>query len=292
MHEEARFIDFDFNRLRETNWLTIALTVIVDTLFLFTAMQIILPRFPIERLTNGWVQATLIFSLARFALVALGVAMLVGKLRPVDLGLRWDKLLRGALVVLGLWIVMQLIGLLPNLIASGKMALSPIWGPGRTNLVAGEVIAQFLGNAFAEEVIFRGFLLTQVYLLLRGKISGRGWRVTAAVLISQLIFSLSHIPQRLTGSYSLPALLVSLLVVWVTGIVFALLYLRTENIFTVVGLHALVNAPVTIVAMPSETVAVLLPLVLSLVLFAAWRPMTHWMEQQGLVSQQSPRTSK
>ena len=53
-----------------------------------------------------------------------------------------------------------------------------------------------------EEVIFRGFLVTQVYLMLKGKISGHGRLVTASVLISQLIFSLSHIPQRIYNGYS------------------------------------------------------------------------------------------
>jgi membrane protease YdiL (CAAX protease family) len=289
MHEETRFIDVDFDRLKETNWPVIALAVIVDVAFLFVAMQVLLPHFPIERLTNGLIQATLVFSLARFALVALGVAMLIGGLRAWDVGLAWDKLLSGALVVFGLWIAMQLIGALLGLVTSGQVALSPIWTLERLPLIAGELIAQFLGNAFAEEVIFRGFLVTQVYLMLKANISGRGWRVTAALLISQLIFSLSHIPQRLTGNYTPLSLLLNLLVVWVYGILFGVLYLRTENIFIAVGVHALANAPVTVVALPSQSVGGLLALALGLVLIAAWRPLTRWMDLLGL-RQQSPET--
>jgi hypothetical protein len=246
-------------------------------------MLVILPflraSFPLERLTNGLIQVTFIFSALRFALVALGVTMLIGGLRAWDIGLAWEKLTAGALVVFGLWIVMQLIGILFGLVVSGQVALSPIWAPDKLTLIAGELIAQFLGNAFAEEVIFRGFLVTQVYLMLKGNISGRGWRVTAAVLISQLIFSLSHIPQRLTGSYTPLSLLLNLLLVWGYGILFAVLYLRTENIFIAVGVHALANAPVTIVALPSQSVGGLLALALGLVLIAAWRPLTRWMEK-------------
>jgi hypothetical protein len=283
MHEEAHFIDFNFERLKETIWPVIVLTVIVDVAFLALAMLVILPflraSFPLERLTNGLIQVTFIFSALRFALVALGVTMLIGGLRAWDIGLAWEKLTAGALVVFGLWIVMQLIGILFGLVASGQVALSPIWAPDKLTLIAGELIAQFLGNAFAEEVIFRGFLVTQVYLMLKGNISGRGWRVTAAVLISQLIFSLSHIPQRLTGSYTPLSLLLNLLLVWGYGILFAVLYLRTENIFIAVGVHALANAPVTIVALPSQSVGGLLALALGLVLIAAWRPLTRWMEK-------------
>jgi hypothetical protein len=283
MHEEAHFIDFNFECLKETIWPVIVLTVIVDVAFLALAMLVILPflraSFPLERLTNGLIQVTFIFSALRFALVALGVTMLIGGLRAWDIGLAWEKLTAGALVVFGLWIVMQLIGILFGLVASGQVALSPIWAPDKLTLIAGELIAQFLGNAFAEEVIFRGFLVTQVYLMLKGNISGRGWRVTAAVLISQLIFSLSHIPQRLTGSYTPLSLLLNLLLVWGYGILFAVLYLRTENIFIAVGVHALANAPVTIVALPSQSVGGLLALALGLVLIAAWRPLTRWMEK-------------
>jgi len=184
-------------------------------------------------------------------------------------------------VVFGLWIAMQLVGMLPRLISAGEVALSPIWTPEKLPLIAGELIAQLLGNAFAEEVLFRGFLLTQVTLMIKGRVSSRGWCVTVAVLVSQLIFALSHIPQRITSGYSLAALGPNLIQLWLVGIVFAVLYLRTHNIFIAVGVHTLVNAPVTILAMPSQAVAVLLPLVLALVLIAVWKPLVGWMERLG-----------
>jgi len=79
-------------------------------------------------------------------------------------------------------------------------------------------------------------------------------------------------------------LLLNLLLVWGYGILFAVLYLRTENIFIVVGVHALANAPVTVVALPSKTVAGLLPLIPGLVLIVAWKPLTRWNERLGMVS--------
>lgn len=197
------------------------------------------------------------------------------------MGLHWDKLKSGALVVFGLWIAMQLIGVLPGLLTTGRVEISPIWSPDKLTLIAGELVAQFLGNAFAEEVIFRGFLLTQVYLLLVGRISGRRDRIAAAILISQLIFSLSHIPQRIVSGYGSMGLLVNLVKLWVMGILFAVLYVRTGNIFIAIGVHALVNAPATILAMPSQAVAVLLPVALSVVLIVLWRPLTGWQDRMG-----------
>jgi hypothetical protein len=297
MHEETRFIDSDFKHIKETSWPIIALAVVVDVIVLITAMHVVLPFFssslPVERLTNGLVQATLIFSVTRFLLVAVGVAVLIGGLRLRDLGVEWDKVSSGVVVVLGLWIVMQLIGILLGFVISGEVALSPIWSPKRIPPIIGELAAQLLGNAFAEEVIFRGFLLTQIALMLRGRISKRGRLVAASVLLSQLIFSLSHIPQRLVGGgYSPLGLVFNLLLLWVYGALFALLYLRTENIFIVVGVHALANAPITIVAMPSQIVAGFLPLILGLVLIVVWGPVTRWMEGRGPILQQSSQASK
>ena len=285
MKEDATFIGFDFESLRETKWHVVALAVIVDAVFLALAMLIVLPffraSFPVENFTAGLIQPTFLFSGMRFVLVALGVAMLLGGLRARDIGLHWKKLPGGVLVVFGLWIVMQLIGMLLGLVSSGKVALSPIWTPDRVPLIFGELIAQFLGNAFAEEVIFRGFLMTQVYLLLKKRVSGRGRLAMVSVLTSQLIFALSHVPQRIATGYPPRSLLLNLPILWVTGMLFAVLYLRTGNIFITVGVHALVNAPVTVVAMPSQLVAELLPIVLFLALIALWRPLMYWMEGVG-----------
>ena len=101
MHDKEPFMDFDFDRLKETSWSLITVAVLVDVVVLLIAMQVVLPllksSFPVERLTNGLVQATLIFSIVRFALVVVCVIVLVGGLRARDVGLQWQKLPSGAL---------------------------------------------------------------------------------------------------------------------------------------------------------------------------------------------------
>jgi hypothetical protein len=85
-------------------------------------------------------------------------------------------------------------------------------------------------------------------------------------------------------------MLLNLAITWVWGILFAVLYLRTENLFVVIGVHALANAPVTVLAMPSEGLANLLPLLLSLVLIAVWGPGKRWLSRLGRTSPSSGRT--
>ena len=280
---KRKFIDFDFDSIKRTSWPVVALAAIVDAIVLVVAMHVVLPwmrsSFPLETLTNGLIQATLVFSLARFVLAAVGVALWIGGLRAADIGLRWEKLRDGSLMVLGVWIAMQLVGALIGLAATGSIGISPYWTPDRLLPIAGEVLAQFLGNAFAEEVIFRGFLLTQVTLLLRSVISKRGRRLTVSVLLSQLIFSLSHIPERMASGYTPLQMVLNLAVTWVWGMLFAVLYLRSDNLFVVIGVHALVNAPVTLLAVPSQGLAGLLPLVLSLVLIVIWGPGERWLQR-------------
>jgi membrane protease YdiL (CAAX protease family) len=255
-------------------------------------MQVVLPffrsSFPTERLTNGLIQATLIFSVARFVFVVVGVVMWIGGVRAGDLGLEWNKLPSALLIVLGLWIAMQLVGMLPSLIASGQVALSSYWTWDRVPAIAGELIAQFLGNAFVEEVIFRGFLVPQIYLMLGAKTWSRGRRLTAAVLVSQLIFALSHVPQRIATGYSLSSMLFNLLLLWGIGVLFAVLYARTENLFIAVGVHALANAPVTVVALPSQAMGELLAYVLGLALIFAWGPLARWVEGRDAAQPAQP----
>lgn len=294
MNNDSRFIEFDIDSIRMTTWPVVALAVIVDAIVLVVAMHVVLPwmrtSFPLEAVTNNLIQATLVFSLTRFVLVAVGVAIWIGGLRARDVGLQRGRLREGSLVVLGVWIAMQLTGALIGLVATGSIGISPYWTPDRLLPIAGELLAQFLGNAFAEEVIFRGFLLTQVVLMLRAAIPRRGRRLTASVLLSQLVFSLSHIPERIASGYTPVQMVLNLAVTWVWGILFAVLYLRTGNLFVVIGVHALVNAPVTVLAMPSEGLAGLLPLVLSLVLIVIWGPGKRWLHRMQ-TSTPSDRTA-
>lgn len=96
------------------------------------------------------------------------------------------------------------------------------------------------GNALLEEIVFRGFLFVQLFLLC-GKIKHHPFRVTAAMLISQTIFALMHVPNRNYSGYAGMEFVYDFIQLVILGTVFCLLYWLTRNLFMVVGVHALVN---------------------------------------------------
>lgn len=108
--------------------------------------------------------------------------------------------------------------------------------------------AQLFGNALYEEVAFRGFLLPQFFRRFRRL--GPAAAFVLAPLLSQLLFALAHVPNRLWVTGLVPANLPgSLIPLFVLGLYFALVYLLTDNLFAVVGLHSLINVPMlTLVA--------------------------------------------
>jgi membrane protease YdiL (CAAX protease family) len=198
--------------------------------------------------------------------VALGVA----RMRPTDLGLRWDKALQAVLVTLASWCVMQA---WPYL-ASGSAEIARTWyDPGRLATVRWALV-MFLATALWEELAFRGFLLPQVYLKLRGPHVVRFW---AALILSQLVFAAAHIPAHIMIRHlsALP-LLHMVLLQGFAGLLLGLLYFRTRNLWVCVGIHGLANAPTPLFggAMTWE-----LPLVLILL---GWPWLTHRRRGRGL----------
>ena len=98
--------------------------------------------------------------------------------------------------------------------------------------------------------------------------SGRSRPFLAALVLSQTIFALVHVPSRLVDGVGGVSLATNLTLVLASGLVFALLYYRTRNLLLVVGVHALLNYPTVVLG--SEAVASLVVATLSLVLLVAW----------------------
>ena len=99
-------------------------------------------------------------------------------------------------------------------------------------------VGQLFGNALYEELFYRGFLISQFTLLFRKKFSMTK-AVIFAVIFSQIIFAVIHIPHRIVNEIPLVE---SIVRTFFNGIIFASLFLLTKNIFAVTGLHALWNA--------------------------------------------------
>ena len=168
-------------------------------------------------------------------LVVIGAGLL-GGLRPRDLGIRW----RGWREALAVTLIMAL--LQEGVLAGIRLATGPWqWHPGWEKITPasflGLVVYLFLGVAFFEETFYRGLMVPQFYHPLAKRIPHRA--PLLAILLSQVLFALSHYPHY---NMPLPRPL-GLAFLWLSGVLFALMWLRTGNLFIAMGWHGLMDFP-------------------------------------------------
>jgi len=139
------------------------------------------------------------------------------------------------------WAAIQLLLVLILPLFGQRIGLGSQWTADGWRGAVGEWLGQLLGNCPYEQLFFRGFLLPQCGLLaMRWMPSARPRTlVAAAILSSQGLFALGHVFLNL----HLPQGQWLLLAQFVFGIVFALVYLRTGNLFLAMALHVLLNNP-------------------------------------------------
>ena len=151
----------------------------------------------------------------------------------------------GLLLALAVWVVIQGVQAV-FLLFRDEFALHEAWNQFGPAGLLGGVLGQLLGNALLEETVFRGFFLPQFYLKAT-RVFPRGAALAIALLGSQVLFAVSHLPNRffLMGQTGLDILWGQFVLV-VAGLILAAVYLLTRNLFFVVGFHVLWNAPVPI----------------------------------------------
>jgi membrane protease YdiL (CAAX protease family) len=192
--------------------------------------------------TAGLISPTLLAN-AMMLVVVVGFLRLVGGLSAGDLGLRPTHLTLALGVTFAVWLGVNLLQMTYALGKHISVAVNPDWERLGAPRMLGIFLGQILGNALFEEIMFRGFLFQQMRLrLLRAEC-----RPTTALMVglglSQAIFAAIHVPLRLQSGMSLSALPMELALLFVLGVLLALLYWRTGNLFVSVGIHALLNTP-------------------------------------------------
>jgi membrane protease YdiL (CAAX protease family) len=197
---------------------------------------------PICRAAGGLVEATLLNYALDFAVLVLGVLHLWGRVPLAAIGWTRRGLGTATIVTACLWCAMQLVAWLALVAADVPFTLS-LATPDRTSTEAiGALLAQLLGCALVEELLYRGFLVPHVVDL-----AGRRWRPVPALLVgvatSQAIFAATHIPQRLHHGVAGAELALHLVGLWCFGVALTAVWLRTRNLWIAVGVHALSNAP-------------------------------------------------
>jgi membrane protease YdiL (CAAX protease family) len=219
----------------------------------------------IERATGGLIDATLQANFLNILLFSL-IVFVWGKLRPIDVGLDWMKIAQGLSLTALIWIMTQALVLLINWI-NGDIHLDPVWSQRGATTVIGGLIAQLLGNAFFEEMSYRGFYLSQFYL--KFKMQNEKWRSVWSVLAMLILFILSHIPNRIFAGYTLAEIPQDFALLFIWGLFFTVIYLVSGNLFLAIGVHALLNKPtmVTEATFPAGMLVAFLALILLIVLW-------------------------
>lgn len=252
---------------REAPWSTVALFLIVQTilitLLVVSRMELLMP---VARATGWIIQVDLIAGGVLLVLVVGGILLRHGGLRFSDVGLIRSHFPHAAIVTAGFWMATQVVLFLASVFHTGNVELHPHWHEPGTLIMITFLVAMLIGVPLYEEVAFRGFLFPQLYLKIGGAHRTRVW---IAAIASAVVFSLVHIPTRLlVGQFAGADLLSQLMVLILAGLFGVVMYLRTENLLIVTGIHALVNAPTQIVTAPIN--AFIVTATLSAVLWVIW----------------------
>lgn len=223
------------------------------------------PAWRLAQETGGLFNLTLSANLLNFAVFVVGLLMLGLKQRPTWLGLDLKRLPAGVAATLAIFALAETTQAAAAWALGEPIVLSESWSRKTWTASAGVWIAQLFGNAFFEEVMYRGFFLPQTYLLAALRLNRRPVACLAvALVLSQGVFTAIHLP--VNAAHDVPPIF--LLVQFAIGLVLAGLYLASGNLFLVMGIHAIVNEPPSLVLshLPEGLVPGLLTLGLLLVL--------------------------
>lgn len=183
-------------------------------------------------------------------LVVFAIIYLVGRFNLAPFGYRRSAFVRAAKVAATMWLLLNLWAAFKSLTETGSIGLSELW-KNRPGEALGVLAGQFLGNALFEETVFREFLLTQFDAAIR-KTSGRDDSSTTwkAVLIVGGLFMIEHVPNRIMKGDQGGELLGELFGIYLAGLLWSWMYVRTGNLFFTVAAHALHNYPTLVMDMP------------------------------------------
>lgn len=169
------------------------------------------------------------------------ITLLLGmeRVHPIAAGLKFREIPRGILIGASIWGLCQLGLAVVALGRHGSLSLYAGWAEPAAMIAP--LLRRFLTDVFAEEMFWRGILF--IWILRR--LDVRRWqdplsRIGAALLASQILFGLTRLPaQILDGSSRMIPPGPALVAFTVTGIFYALIYLRTKNIWLVMIVHTL-----------------------------------------------------
>ena len=274
--------DTNVHGVRRARGSTIGLFLLLSTLVLGACWAVYWIGFGLtgHDSIEGSICRILIVNTLLVAGPIVGVLLWYEKLSLQDIGIAWGKLPVAMLFWVGIWLLIQGIELVAGLLLRGHAEIDPAWSGGGLAII-GLLVGHLFGTALYEEMAFRGFLLRQCFLSLHRRTKNRRVLSAAlAILVSQLAFTLFHVPWKLLTQGWSANTMGELSGVLLTGIVYSLLYLRTDNLFLVMGVHALGNAPTSSITPTIGTPNLLLLFIIAI--WILWPRMDRWKEKASL----------
>ena len=242
---------------------TVAAHIALKALF-FSSWFLQRVAAPLETSTHGLLQPATLAGLIQLAvLVGFGI-FLLGRLSPEHLGLRTSGLQRLVPIVLLIWALSHLICL--------GLGATPLRMTVPVSLVAGSLLEATAGSAIPEELFYRGFLLVQLFLILRTyKTTWTSNRcLVVAMVVVQTYFAANHIPAAERAGLSVNEALLWLLHAALVGGMMSVLFIQTGNILMPVAAHALINLSLPLLESPISPQVVLLILVCLTMVSGKW----------------------
>ncbi len=205
--------------------------------------------FHLEGLPLYFMQLGLYLLLFLFALLGL-------KKEQINLSINLRRIWQALAWTLVSWavflLVIQLLGMVRVSDAFQVLGSTPAWK------IGANILSTWIFVGMGEEVLFRSYFLNA---FLRHFTHGtdRRRRVLAMLLVSAF-FSLWHLPNRIlwliTGEINLLLFLISLLVLFLLGLGYAILYVRSDNILLAGLVHGISDFP--LVGMNTQMAPVIL----------------------------------
>ncbi len=273
--------------LKESDYRTMALFFIVSlvlVLFYLLAYQIGLVS-SIEELSWGLLHRTLILNAFLMLIAVYGVLVIMRKFQWRDFGLISRKLPLAFVVGLTSWLLIQIIEVIVSYMSVGSIELDPRWSTDSLTLI-GLLIGMLFGTALYEEVGYRGFLLVQFWKKMEDRTTNRALQISLALIVSQTLFTLLHVPWKvLNQGWTVTVLTDLLFSVFLNGIIYGILYLRTENLFFVMFVHALGNAPTSLFISYLDPPNILL--LLAIIWAVIWPRLRRWEKEDDITAYDS-----
>jgi len=213
---------------------------------------------PIIYYTNGIINDTFVVNLIGLA-GSFFIIFIVGKHNLGSIWLNKQKLKIAILLIISIWLISQVF-----IIAVSYYNTREIIFIQNFNIIAGNIIGQLFGTSLLEEMIFRGILLIQLYLIIINKNSNR-MTIIYSLAVSAIIFAISHIPNRIL-IYTPDNLVLDAMGLLFGSTLLGVIFLKTKNLPFVIGFHSLVNDPSNIIVtnIPTEPLIFALVIIITL----------------------------